>query len=351
MVRRASKSVFVRGVEIGGGSKISVQSMLNTSTEDAAACIAQINALQNAGCDIVRLTVNTEAAAKALPIIRNATDMPLVADIHFDYRLALASADAGIDKIRINPGNIGSRDRVRAVADACRANKIPIRVGVNSGSIEKALLEKYGSPCAQALAESAMGQVHILEDVGFYDTVISVKSSDVITTIESYERLAQMCDYPLHIGVTEAGTEHMGLVKSCAGIGSLLAHGIGDTLRVSLTADPVEEVAAGIDLLRALGIRRDRPTIVSCPTCGRTCIDIIDLAHRVEDAVRDIEKPIKIAVMGCIVNGPGEARDADIGIAGGKGEGLIFRKDKIIGKVAEDKLLDTLLEIIKTELL
>lgn len=349
MVRRNTRSVFVRGIEIGGGSKISVQSMLNTKTEDAKASLAQINALKNAGCDIVRLTVNTEKAAQALAEIRRGTDMPLVADIHFDYRLALASIEAGVDKIRINPGNIGRESRVRAVADACKANGIPIRIGVNSGSLEREILDKYGAPCAAALAESALGQASQLEKMGFYDTVISVKSSDVITTVEAYEILAAKCDYPLHIGVTEAGTEHMGLVKSCAGIGSLLCHGIGDTLRVSLTADPVKEVQAGIDLLRALGIRRDRPTVVSCPTCGRTCIDIISLAHKVEEAVKDIEKPIKIAVMGCAVNGPGEARDADIGIAGGIGEGLIFEKDRIIGKVPEDKLLDTLLEIIRAK--
>ncbi len=351
MERRNTKSVFVRGVQIGGGSKITVQSMLNTKTENAADCIEQIAALQSAGCDIVRLTVNTPAAAKALYEIRNATSMPLVADIHFDYRLALAAAEAGVDKIRINPGNIGSKERVRAVANACLERGIPIRVGVNSGSVEKSLLEKYGSPCGIALAESAMGQVRQLEEVGFYDTVISVKSSNVITTVEAYEMLSKMCDYPLHIGVTEAGTERMGLIKSCAGIGSLLTHGIGDTLRVSLTADPVCEVRAGIDILRALGLRNDRPTVVSCPTCGRTEIDLISLAHRVEEAVKDIDAPIKIAVMGCAVNGPGEARDADIGIAGGVGEGLIFKKGEIIGKVSEDKLLDTLLEIIKTELL
>ena len=341
-----SKQIIAGGVAIGGGAPVTIQSMCNTHTEDAKATIAQIHALEEAGCEIVRVTVPTPADAAVVSAIKEAVDIPVVADIHFDYRLALECIEAGADKVRINPGNIGSKDRVKAVADACANNGIPIRVGVNSGSIEKDILAKYGAPTAQALVDSAMGHVRLLEECDFNNIVISLKSSDVPMTVEAYELISQICDYPLHVGITEAGTWKMSLVKSSVGIGSLLLHGIGDTIRVSMTDDPVKEVAAGYDILRATGAKKDCVQIVSCPTCGRTKIDLISLANAVEERLASCNKPIKVAVMGCAVNGPGEAREADIGIAGGDGCALIFKKGRIIKKVPESEVLDSLMEEI-----
>lgn len=327
------------------GTHIYVQSMLNVISSDIQGNVAQAVALEKAGCEIIRVSIPDEAALDLIPAIKSAVNVPLVADIHFDYRLALASAERGIDKIRINPGNIGSRDRVKAVADECRRRGIPIRIGVNSGSLEKSILQKYGSPTAEALCESAMNEIRELEQCGFNDIVISLKSSDVQRTIAAYRLISEMTDHPLHLGVTEAGTYKMGLIKSSIGIGSLLADGIGETIRVSLTDDPVREVEAGIDILKALG-KRGGVKIVSCPTCGRTKIDLIGLAHKVEDAVKNIDKNITVAVMGCAVNGPGEAKEADIGLAGGDGCAVIFKKDEIIGKFSEENALTALLNEI-----
>lgn len=347
-MRKQTRQIHIGSVALGGGAEVSVQSMTNTKTSDASATLAQIARLAEAGCDIVRCAVPDTAAAEAMREICKNSPIPVVADIHFDYKLALASVEAGVSKIRINPGNIGSRERVRAVADACRERGIPIRVGVNSGSIEKELLEKYGrSPTA--LVESALGHVHILEDVGFSDICISLKSSDVTETVEAYRRLAERVDYPLHVGVTEAGTAYNGIIRSSVGIGTLLMEGIGDTLRVSLTADPVEEIHAGIAILKAIGLRRDGVRVISCPTCGRTQIDLIPLANEVEKALSHVKKSLTVAVMGCVVNGPGEAREADYGIAGGKDEGLLFRKGLVIGKVPADKLCAALLDLIKSD--
>ncbi|MBR3620219.1 MAG: flavodoxin-dependent (E)-4-hydroxy-3-methylbut-2-enyl-diphosphate synthase [Clostridia bacterium] len=346
MERRKSRKIKAGNVYIGGGAPVSVQSMLNKPAHDIEGSVAQALALEQAGCEIVRAAIPDEAAVALIPALKKKLNIPVVADIHFDYRLALASIDAGVDKIRINPGNIGSDDRVKAVADACRKNNIPIRVGVNSGSVEKNILAKYGSPCAEALVESAMYHVSLLEKFDFYDTVISIKSSDVKTMIEAYRLAAERCDYPLHLGVTEAGTYNSALIKSSIGIGSLLADGIGDTVRVSITDDPVREIAAAQDILHALSLGKPRPEIVSCPTCGRTKIDLISLAKEVEERLRNIQKPLKVAVMGCAVNGPGEAREADIGIAGGNGCALIFRKGEIICKVGEEEAVDRLIEEI-----
>ena len=346
-MRRATKKVRVGQVEIGGDAPVSVQSMLNIPASEVEASVQQAVALEQTGCQILRAAIPDMDAVRLIPAIKKAVKAPLVADIHFDYRLALASVEAGIDKIRINPGNIGSRERVKMVADACRERGIPIRIGVNSGSLEKDLLKKYGSPTPEALCESALYHASLLEDCGFDDIVISIKSSDVGTMIEAYEMVAERCPYPLHLWVTEAGTERMGLIKSAIGIGSLLQRGIGDTIRVSLTADPVKEVAAGFDILKALNLGGNSPQIVSCPTCGRTKIDLIGLAHRVEAALADCKKPIKVAVMGCVVNGPGEAREADVGIAGGDGVGLLFKKGEIVKKVPEEELLEGLLEEIE----
>ena len=348
MNRKITKTIRVRGVPIGGGNPIPVQSMTNTHTDDVAATLAQLRRLEAAGCEIVRLAVPNQLAARALPEIRRGTDLPLVADIHFDYRLALAAVEAGFDKIRINPGNIGSPERVRMVADACRERGVPIRVGVNSGSVEKGLLEKYGL-CAKSLCESALGHVKLLEDCGFEDICISVKASDVAMTVEANRLLSTLCDYPLHIGVTEAGTKERGILKSAAGIGALLLDGIGDTIRVSLTADPVEEVRAGIAILKAAGLRREGVRFVSCPTCGRTQIDLIALAQEVEQRLQGLERDITVAVMGCVVNGPGEAHEADYGIAGGKDCGLLFRRGEILGKYPADKLADALVDLILSE--
>ncbi len=347
MKRRESKTIYVRGVPIGGGHPIPVQSMTNTHTDDAEATLAQIRRLEAAGCEIVRLAVPNQKAARALPEIRKGTDMPLVADIHFDYTLALAAVEAGFDKIRINPGNIGSPERVRIVADACRERGVPIRVGVNSGSVEKELLEKYGL-CPRALCESALGHVKLLEDCGFEDICISVKASDPVMMVETNRLLAESCNYPLHIGVTEAGTRERGILKSAAGIGALLLDGIGDTIRVSLTDEPEEEARVGVELLRALGLRGG-VRFVSCPTCGRTEYDLIGTAKAVEQALRDKPWDITVAVMGCIVNGPGEASHADYGIAGGKNEGMLFKKGQPVGRVEADRLAQALIELIERE--
>ncbi len=327
------------------GKHIYVQSMLNVISSDIEGNVKQAVALENAGCEIIRVSVPDESSLALIPAIKEKISIPLVADIHFDYRLALGAADRGIDKIRINPGNIGSMEKVKAVADICRNKSIPIRIGVNSGSLEKELLAKYGSPTPEALCESAMGHVKLLEHFDFNDIVISIKSSNVERMISAYRLIAQMTDYPLHLGVTEAGTYNMGIIKSSIGIGSLLCDGIGETVRVSLTDDPVKEVYAGIDILKAIG-KRGGVKIVSCPTCGRTKIDLISLAKKVEDATKSINKDITVAVMGCVVNGPGEAKEADIGLAGGDGCVVIFKKDKLLGKYPEAEALSALLDEI-----
>ncbi len=343
--RKITKRIMVGNVPVGGGEPISVQSMLNVPASDIEGSVKQAVALEKAGCQIVRAAIPNMEAVKLIPAIKSAVSIPLVADIHFDYKLALASAEAGIDKIRINPGNIGDDDKVKAVVDICKKKNIPIRIGVNSGSVEKEILKKYGRPTPEALCESAMYHVKLLNKFDFDDIAISIKSSDVSNTIKAYELMSEMCDYPLHLGVTEAGTAHMGLVKSAVGIGSLLQRGIGDTFRVSLTADPTEEIAAAKDILRALDLE-EGVKFISCPTCGRTQIDLIGLAQQVENALKDCKKKITVAIMGCIVNGPGEAREADIGVAGGKGEGLIFKKGEILRKVPESELLSELLKEI-----
>ena len=345
--RRQTRVIRVRGVPIGGGHPIPVQSMTNTPTEDAAATLAQIARLEAAGCQIVRLAVPNLPAARALPEIRRGTDLPLVADIHFDYRLALAAAEAGFDKIRINPGNIGAPERVRAVADACRERGIPIRIGVNSGSVEKELLAKYGLT-ARALCESALGHARLLEECDFRDICLSVKASDPALTVEANRLLAEECDYPLHLGVTEAGTKELGILKSAAGIGALLLDGIGDTIRVSLTDAPEEEARAGVDLLRALGLRGG-VRFVSCPTCGRTEYDLIGTAREVERRLKDRPWDITVAVMGCVVNGPGEASHADYGIAGGKREGVLFKHGEPVARVPAERLASALVELIESE--
>lgn len=333
-------------VLIGAGADVSIQSMLNVPASDIQGSVNQAVALEQAGCQIVRAAIPDMDAVRLIPAIKQAVSIPLVADIHFDYKLALESVAAGIDKIRINPGNIGDEDRVRQVAHACKTHSIPIRIGVNSGSLEKHILSKYGHPTAQALCDSALYHASLLEKFDFYDTVLSMKSSDVSTMVKAYEIAHNSCDYPLHLGVTEAGTARMGIIKSSAGIGSLLLHGIGDTIRISLTADPVEEIYAAKDLLSAIGLRADGITFVSCPTCGRTKIDLISLANKAQDMLRDCNKNIKVAIMGCVVNGPGEAKEADIGIAGGNGEGLVFKKGEILYKVPENELLDALMKEI-----
>ncbi|MBE6817644.1 MAG: flavodoxin-dependent (E)-4-hydroxy-3-methylbut-2-enyl-diphosphate synthase [Ruminococcaceae bacterium] len=345
---RESKAVKIGHITIGGGAPIAVQSMLNISADDVAGNVAQARRLEESGCEIIRTAVPTLSNVNLINALKEAVNIPVVADIHFDYKIALACADAGVDKIRINPGNIGDEQRVKEVADACRKHAIPIRIGVNSGSLEKSILAKYGSPCAEALVESALYHASLLERFDFTDIVISLKSSNVHTMIAAYRLLSQKCNYPLHLGVTEAGTKQMGIVKSAIGIGSLLNDGIGDTIRVSLTADPVEEIDAAHHILKALDLKKDEPYLVSCPTCGRTKIDLISLAATVEQRLKSVHKPIKVAVMGCVVNGPGEAREADIGIAGGDGEGLIFKKGNIIKKVPEAELIDALFKEIET---
>ena len=340
------RQVKLKNLVLGDGS-VSIQSMLNTKSYDIPGSVEQAVRLEQAGCEIIRAAIPNQEAVALIPAMKEKVSVPLVADIHFDYRLALECAAAGIDKIRINPGNIGGDDRVHEVVKACRAKNIPIRIGVNSGSVEKSILAKYGAPTPEALVESALYHVRLLEKFDFNDIVISIKSSDVRTMIAAYELMHQSAPYPLHLGVTEAGTKHMGILKSAIGIGSLLAHGIGDTIRVSLTADPVEEVYAAKDILKALDLRRDGVQFVSCPTCGRTLIDLIGLANQVEEALKDCKKNIKVAVMGCIVNGPGEAREADIGVAGGDGCGILFKKGEIIRKVPEDQIIPALLEEVE----
>lgn len=346
MKRRESKAVRAGGLTIGGGAAISVQSMLNVPAEDVEGNVRQAAALEQAGCQMVRVAIPNRDAVRLIPAIKQAVAIPLVADIHFDYRLAVEAVEAGVDKIRINPGNIGDSDRVKAVANICRLHRVPIRIGVNSGSLEKELLAKYGSPTPQALCESALHHASLLERFDFDDIVLSIKSSDVNRMVEAYEYTAQQCSYPLHLGVTEAGTERMGLIKSAIGIGSLLQRGIGDTIRVSLTADPVREIAAGMDILRALDLHQGGVQVIACPTCGRTKIDLIGIANEVEEKLRSCRKPLKVAVMGCVVNGPGEAREADIGIAGGDGVGLLFKHGEVVRKVPEEQLVAVLLEEI-----
>lgn len=347
MERRVCRTVKAGNVEIGGSSKITVQSMLNVPAEDINGNVRQAIALERAGCEIVRLTVPNAEAVKTLAAVKEAVSIPVVADIHFDYKCALESVAAGVDKIRINPGNIGSDEKIKAVADACRLHNIPIRIGVNAGSLEKELLARYGSPTPEALCESALHHAALLEKFDFNDIVISIKSSNVQTMAAAYRMVAQRCDYPLHLGVTEAGTQRMALIKSAAGIGALLLDGIGDTIRVSMTADPVTEIAAGNDILKAVGIKTDCPQIVSCPTCGRTKINLIALADEVERRLADCKKPIKVAVMGCVVNGPGEAREADIGVAGGDGCGMLFKHGEVLRKVPEDAIAEELMKEIE----
>ena len=342
-----TRQIFVGGVPIGGGAPVTIQSMTNTRTDDVAATVAQIRRLAAAGCQIVRVAVPDLAAAKAVGAIKEQIDIPLVVDIHFDYKLALECAAAGCDKVRINPGNIGGEDRVRQVADACRQKGIPIRIGVNGGSLEKPILAKYGGVTPEALVESAFGHIRLLEKFDFTDICVSLKSSSVPVTMAAYRLMSEKSDYPLHLGVTETGTPRMGILKSAVGIGGLLALGIGDTMRVSLSADPVEEVYAARDILKAAGVRKDGPELVACPTCGRTRIDLIGLANEVEERLKSVDKPITVAVMGCVVNGPGEASAADVGIAGGVGEGLLFRKGEIVKKVPQESLVDELFALIE----
>jgi len=345
--RRKSRKVCAGGVYIGGDAPITVQSMLNCLSADVKGNVKQAIELETAGCQIIRVAVPDLQAVRLIPALKQAVKTPIVADIHFDYRLALESVAAGADKIRINPGNIGDESRVRAVANACAAKNIPIRIGVNSGSVEKEFLAKHGGPTPLAMAESAMYHVGLLEKFDFGDIVISIKSSDVASMVEGYEIAAALCDYPLHLGVTEAGTYHMGLIKSSAGLGALLLKGIGDTIRVSMTDDPVREVSAGLDILKGLGINKNSPVIVSCPTCGRTKIDIISLAKEIENQLAGCNKQIKVAVMGCVVNGPGEAKEADIGIAGGDGCAMLFKKGELVRKVPENEIVSELMKEIE----
>ena len=347
--REHTREIAVRGLKIGGHAPVTVQSMCNTKTWDVESTLKQIRAFQAAGCDIVRLAVPDARSAEALSAIREGTEMPLVADIHFDYKLALMAAERGIDKIRINPGNIGGEEHVKAVAEACRTRMIPIRIGVNAGSLEKKLLEKYGHPCPEAMVESARSHARMLEKYDFGDICLSLKTSSVPLTVASYRLAAETFDYPLHLGVTETGTEYNGTIQSAVGIGTLLCEGIGNTIRVSLTADPVKEVTAGIAILKAAGLRKGGVKFISCPTCGRTEIDLISLATEVEKRVAGINRDITVAVMGCVVNGPGEAREADYGVAGGVDKGLIFKKGEVVGTYPYDRLLDVLMEMIENE--
>lgn len=342
-----TKQVKVGNVLVGGGAPVSIQSMLNIPASDIESSVKQAVRLEEAGCEIIRIAIPNMEAVRLIPALKENVKMPVVADIHFDYKLAIESVAAGVDKIRINPGNIGGTDRVKAVVDACKPKEIPIRIGVNSGSVEKEILAKYGSPTAEALCESALYHASLLEKFDYTNIVLSMKSSNVKTMVDAYKLAAEKCNYPLHLGVTEAGTERMGIIKSSAGLGALLLQGIGDTIRVSLTADPVKEIYAAKDILKALDIRRDGVQFVSCPTCGRTKIDLISIATEVENRLRDCNKNIKVAVMGCAVNGPGEAKEADIGIAGGNGVGLIFKKGEIIRKVPEDKLIEELIKEVE----
>ena len=348
MQRRVCKSVDIGRVTIGGTAPIAVQSMGCVPSHDVEGTVRQAMALRDAGCDIFRIAVPDREAVRLIDAVKSAVDMPLVADIHFDYKLALESVAAGVDKIRINPGNIGEESRVKAVADACRAAGVPIRIGVNSGSLEKEILKKYGHPCAEAMRDSALYHAGLLEKYDFDDIVVSIKSSNVETMVRAYELTAEACCYPLHLGVTEAGTEQMGVMKSAIGIGSLLLRGIGDTIRVSLTADPIKEIEAGRRILAALDLLPDEPQLVSCPTCGRTRIDLIGIAAQVEERLKSIHKPIRVAVMGCIVNGPGEAREADIGIAGGDGKVALFKKGEVIRTVPEEVAVEELIKEVES---
>lgn len=344
--RKLTRQIHIGNVKIGGGAPVSVQSMTNTKTTDTATTIAQIKALAAAGCDIVRMAVPDKEAAENISNIKERTDVPLVADIHFDYRLALIAIERGIDALRINPGNIGDKERVQKVVTAAKKRDIPIRIGVNAGSLDKKILQKYGRVTAQAMVDSAMEHVRILEDMDFHDIKISLKAHDVPLTIDAYRLMSRTVDYPLHLGITEAGTVNTGVIKSAVGIGTLLAEGIGDTFRISLTGDPVNEVKTANEILKALGLREYGPTLVSCPTCGRCNINLAGIAEQVEQKLTSVAVPIKVAVMGCVVNGPGEAKDADLGIAGGKGEGLLFCKGKIIRKVPENDLVRELFKEI-----
>ena len=348
-MRKQTKKIYVRGLEIGGGAPVSVQSMCNTKTWDVDSTVEQIKAMRAAGCDVVRVAIPDMRSAQAVDKVRERTDMPLVADIHFDYRLALAVAERGIDKIRINPGNIGGEENVKAVAEVCRRHNIPIRIGVNAGSLEKRLIGKYGHPCPEAMVESARGHVELLNRYDFDDICLSLKASSVPLTVASYRLASECFDYPLHLGVTETGTEWNGTIQSAVGIGTLLNEGIGDTIRVSLTADPVREVSAGIAILKAAGARSGGVKFVSCPTCGRTEIDLISLATEAEKRVRSMPRDITVAVMGCVVNGPGEAREADYGIAGGRDKGIIFKKGKVLGTYPYERLCDALIELIEKD--
>ncbi len=347
--RDSVKQIRVGAVPVGGKAPVSVQTMCSTRTWDVEATVAQIRAMQAAGADIVRIAIPDMEAARAVSAIREQVSVPLVADIHFDYRLALEAAARGIDKIRINPGNIGGEENVKAVADACRARHIPIRIGVNAGSLEKRLLEKYGHPCAEAMVESAKGHIELLNRFDFDEICLSLKTSSVPLTIETYRLAAEVFDYPLHLGVTETGTEWNGTIQSAVGIGTLLCEGIGNTIRVSLTADPVREVSAGIAILKAAGLRPGGVRFISCPTCGRTEIDLISLASEVEQRVRGMDRDITVAVMGCVVNGPGEAREADYGIAGGRGKGLLFRKGEVLGTYPYEELCGRLIQLIESD--
>ena len=340
--REKTREVAIGSVTIGGKNAVAIQSMCNTKTEDVKATVSQILQLEKAGCEIIRVAVPTLEAAKAIASIKEYIHIPIVADIHFDYKLALAAIENGADKIRINPGNIGSRERIQAVVDACKAKNIPIRVGVNSGSLEKELVEKYHGVTAAGIVESAMDKVHIIEEMGYDNLVVSIKSSDVLMCIEAHEMIAKVCDYPLHVGITESGTVYSGSIKSSIGLGAILYQGIGNTIRVSLTGDPVKEIEAAKLILKTLELRKGGISVVSCPTCGRTQIDLISLAGKVEEMVRDFDLDIKVAVMGCVVNGPGEAKEADIGIAGGIGEGLLIKKGEVVRKLPEGELLEAL---------
>ena len=349
-MERKTRQIELGGIKVGGGAPITVQSMTKTDTRDIPGTVAQIKSLEKAGCDIVRLAVPDMDAAKSLGEIKKQTNIPIISDIHFDYKLALEAVKQGVDGMRINPGNIGSKYRIKAVVDAVRERGIPIRIGVNSGSLEKDILKKHGSPTPAALAESAFRHVEILEDLDFRDIKISVKSTDVKKMIASYRILAERCDYPLHLGVTEAGTYEMGTIKSSIGIGSLLAEGIGDTIRVSLTGDPVDEVVVGFNILRSLGLRRNGIELISCPGCGRLEIDLMKLVKDVEDRITDINlpRPIKVAILGCVVNGPGEASEADIGIAGGKGKGMLYKDGKLVRSFKENQIVDELVKELET---
>jgi len=347
IIRQKTKQITLGSVKIGGGAPVAVQSMCNTDTRDAAKTLEQISRLEQTGCELVRLAVPDEEAALAIGKIRQGTAMPLIADIHFDYRLALEAVKQGVHGLRINPGNIGGKDKVAEVVRACEDNGIPIRIGVNAGSLEKQLIEKYGHPVPEAIVESAFGHIRILEDLNFTNLKVSLKASDVMTTVASYRLFSEKSDYPVHIGISEAGTLYSGTIKSSVGLGILLAEGIGDTMRVSLTADPIEEVRVAYEILKSLKVRQRGVNIISCPTCGRTEIDIIGLASEVERRLAHIKEPITVAVMGCVVNGPGEAREADVGIAGGKGVGLLFKHGEIVTKLTEKELADVLVKEVE----